>query len=167
MEANTFTLIKERWYGGKVSFSGKVTFTQQGNIQARLRPYSIKTSSRLTRRFGSSRFLRLDVPKLYESDEQRKEVIDYLNKPFYVLDRRFVLLCIKEKESREKSTFGWDRYLLRVWRGYSLHLALLRLAWAMEGQCQWQVVQIHAATLPRTLDQCSWSNHTHRECSLH
>ncbi|EPQ25716.1 uncharacterized protein PFL1_06710 [Pseudozyma flocculosa PF-1] len=109
---------RDDWFGGKVHFEAQVALaegaqhkgwkpsavTQDVKFEVRLLPPRLGASCRLTRRFGSERFIRLKVaPSLLKSlqrydpsKEAERDFRDFLLRPFHILGRIFRPCLVKE-----------------------------------------------------------------------
>lgn len=94
---------RDGWFGGNVSFSGSILLRDGKAIVQLQLPYKA-ASCRFSRRFGSSRFLRLRVKRLSlegadrksDKEEDSKALEGLLSRPFCIFDRFFHFLCAKD-----------------------------------------------------------------------
>lgn len=82
-------------YGGLVEFVVKLqSFGDDPKVL--LLPPQKCPSTRLSRRFGSKRFFRLRIPKKIMNSCDPEKLLDFLRRPFVLMDRVFRAFCSKE-----------------------------------------------------------------------
>ncbi|KAG7096864.1 hypothetical protein E1B28_004272 [Marasmius oreades] len=89
----------DAWYGGKVAFRGKVKkvsskYAATPEFTVELERPELSASYRFSRRFGSSSFFRLKIPK--ELWKHTESLIDFLLRPFILCG--FVYRAVYEKD---------------------------------------------------------------------
>ena len=81
------------WYGGRVSFTGKLTFDSEATITLD-KPY-LFSSTRFSRRFGSDAFVRVRIEQK-ALHNHGKEVRDYVRRPLVIRGRVYRSFFAKE-----------------------------------------------------------------------
>ncbi|KZS95473.1 hypothetical protein SISNIDRAFT_452100 [Sistotremastrum niveocremeum HHB9708] len=98
------------WYGGKVEFTGRVHSDSGRRLVVRLEFPELGPSTRFTRKFGSSKFLRIRIPPKIHY-QRGNELTEFFAKPFVLLGNVYRTVMSKDG----------NVYLFRVNDAFRLH----------------------------------------------